>query len=151
MNGFSWLIDHQLAGMARPSTHRHEFEQELAFLREQGIGLMVSLTHERPDADLMARYDIAQLHLPVRDFTPPSLDQVSRFLGEAGMTIDSGKAVVVHCTAGIGRTGTMLACYLVAQGRTPEQAINEVRRLRPGSIETNEQVDLIYQVGEMLL
>jgi atypical dual specificity phosphatase len=54
-------------------------------------------------------------------------------------TVSNGAAVAVHCGAGLGRTGTLVACYLVAGGLSAEDAIAKVRRLRPGSIETAEQ------------
>ena len=56
------------------------------------------------------------------------------------------QAVAVHCLWGIGRTGTMLACYLVkGMNLTAEQAIQDVRVQRPYSIETYEQEELLYQ------
>ena len=64
------------------------------------------------------------------------------FVDEA---LSLGESVVVHCAAGYGRTGTMLACYLVHKGYGPTEAINEVRRKRPGSIETKEQENAIYE------
>ena len=45
----------------------------------------------------------------------------------------------IHCGAGLGRTGTLLACYFVSKGMTAKNAVARVRRLRPGSIETAEQ------------
>jgi atypical dual specificity phosphatase len=51
--------------------------------------------------------------------------------------------VAVHCAAGLGRTGVIVACYLITLGRTADEAIDEIRNLRPGSIETAEQVEAI--------
>ena len=51
--------------------------------------------------------------------------------------------VVVHCGAGLGRTGVVLACYFVNKGLSAQNAIARVRRLRPGSIETEDQADAV--------
>ncbi|MFC1847184.1 dual specificity protein phosphatase family protein [Chloroflexota bacterium] len=55
----------------------------------------------------------------------------------------NNKPVGVSCGAGLGRTGTILACYLVSRGYDADAAINEIRKNRPGSIETQEQEDAI--------
>ena len=53
---------------------------------------------------------------------------------------------MVHCLGGHGRTGTMLACYMVKyMGRTATEAIEEIRNTRPGSVETEEQEELIAE------
>jgi atypical dual specificity phosphatase len=51
----------------------------------------------------------------------------------------SGMGVAIHCAAGLGRTGTVLAAYFVAKGLSPREAVDRVRELRPGSVETVEQ------------
>ena len=54
-------------------------------------------------------------------------------------TLAAEMPVAVHCGAGLGRTGVVLAAYLVSKGMTAQAAIARVRRLRPHSIETEDQ------------
>jgi atypical dual specificity phosphatase len=135
LRNFSWLEGEQLAGCARPDS-----EEALAELANRGIGLVINL-HERPhDPALLARYGITELHLPVPDFTAPASEQLEQGVTAIEQALAQGKRVAVHCGAGLGRTGTLLAAYLVHQGLSPEQAIARVRAARPGSVETPEQV-----------
>ena len=148
MAGFSWVIDDKLAGMARPGS-RGELEADFAFLEDQGIELLFSLTETSVDRDAAAAHAIEVVHLPVADFTAPSLDQLSAFVRQARGSIGEGHAVWVHCGAGKGRTGTFLAAYFVATGRSAEQAIARIRELRPGSVETVEQEQAIARFAEV--
>lgn len=142
LNHFSFVIPGQLAGLARPGSWR-ALDLDLRELAGEGITALVSLTESALDEETVRAAGLAYLHLPVLDFSPPSPDQVDRFVAFAKETIATGGAVAVHCTAGMGRTGTMLACYLAAIGETPEEAIESVRRIRPGSIETHEQEEAV--------
>jgi protein-tyrosine phosphatase len=56
--------------------------------------------------------------------------------------------VAVHCFAGVGRTGTVLAAWMVAQGMEPDAAIEELRALRPGSVETRGQADAVRRFAQ---
>jgi atypical dual specificity phosphatase len=58
---------------------------------------------------------------------------------------EKGMGVAVHCGAGLGRTGVVLAGYFVAKGMSASNAIAKVRKLRPGSVETDEQAEAVAE------
>jgi atypical dual specificity phosphatase len=60
------------------------------------------------------------------------------------------KPVTVHCGAGKGRSGTFLAVFLVWRGMDPDEAVSEIRRLRPGSIETEAQLQSVHDFHQSL-
>ena len=132
MNGFSY-VEPQLAGMPLP------WGDDLDFLAAESVTFLVGLRTTAIDAGELAPRGIDYLHLPIEDFHPPTLEQQHIFVTEVQARIDAGEVVGVHCTAGLGRTGTLLATWFVHQGMAPDDAIAHVRTLRPGSIETEEQ------------
>ena len=148
-NDFSWVIDEQLAGMSRPGLWT-DVSEDIAFLRSKGIELLVSLTLDVPGEGQLAEHGIESLHLPIHDFQPPTMQQMLDFVGRTATVIERGGGVGVHCTAGIGRTGTMLAAFLVYQGSTAAEAIQQIREIRPGSIETVEQAEAVHAYYEYL-
>jgi atypical dual specificity phosphatase len=148
-HNFSFVIDGVLAGMECPGTYgrlRSDFE----YLKSAGIGAIVSLTCRELQRAFVEEFGFRYLCLPVADFTPPALAQIEAFLAFQQSAEKDGLATVVHCGAGLGRTGTMLACALVSRGMTPQASIDRVRTLRPYSIETTEQEDCIYHFAEVL-
>jgi atypical dual specificity phosphatase len=145
--GFSWIVPDELAAMPLPGRDR-PLDQDAAFLEQEGIRLLVSLTEEPPDPDTLLAHSIEPVHIPVRDFTPPSLEQMTEFAASVESSVANGRPVGVHCTAGLGRSGTMAAAYLVSTGVSADVAIATVRGLRPGSIETETQEDAIRRFEE---
>ena len=142
---YTVVIDGVLAGMERPGTTA-PLIKDLEFLKERGIGAIVSLTLDPLEPALIAEFGLRYLHLPVPDFAPPTLDQVRRFSEFQRSAEADGIATLVHCGAGHGRTGTMLACALVERGRKGWDAIREIRTLRPAYIETPDQEALVIEV-----
>jgi atypical dual specificity phosphatase len=135
----TWLDEERVAACRFPRS-----DGELAELAERGVSLVVNL-HERGHArERLERFGLSELHLPVRDFTPPTVEQLEQGVDALVSAIDGGTRVAVHCGAGLGRTGTLLACYLVQRGMPPSAAIDEIRKLRPGSVETQEQVAAVH-------
>ncbi len=139
---FSFVIEGELAGMAFPGRFA-DLHEDLTFLRRQGVGAIVSLTEYPLDQRSVEHAGFQYLHLPIPDYHPPTLGQVWTFLRFLERQRGNG-AVVVHCAAGQGRTGTMLACALVHRGQSAEEAIRAVRRLRPPSIDTDAQEAFVH-------
>lgn len=144
MAGFSWVIDDQVAGMPLPGSRR-PLEEDLLFLRDQGIDALVSLTETPVSPEALGHHGIEPLHLPVPDYHAPTQEQLDAYVGAVQGWMSEGRRVGTHCFAGRGRTGTFLAALFVARGMDAEAAIAEVRRLRPGSIETDAQEEAVRE------
>ena len=142
-NGFSWIDEPLLAAMAEPMD-----AEEFAWLRSQGIQLIVSLTEHPPHRDWINNAGLMLLHEPVVDMTPPTQEQIDNVLENIARANEHKMAVAVHCAAGLGRTGVILACYLVSKGEAGDEAIDRIRQLRPGSIETPAQEECVREFAQ---
>jgi atypical dual specificity phosphatase len=133
-DGFSWIEQPLLAALARPSS-----AEDLLWLRQEGIELLISLTEERPRRDWCNDAGLLVFHEPIDDMEAPSQEQLDRIASAILRAHERQMGIAVHCAAGLGRTGTILAAYYVAKGMSAANAMGRIRRLRPGSIETEEQ------------
>ena len=139
---FSWVIPLQLAGSMGPV-----LDGELLYLRRRGVKPIVRLERSTVSGEQSGLIDMAEY---VPDFQAPSLHQIDRIVPFIRRQIENDSSVVVSCRAGQGRTGTVLACYLMHEGYSAEGALESVRRLRPGSVESPLQQEFIYRYGDRL-
>ncbi len=137
-SGFSWIEKPLLAAMARPSG-----ADEFAWLRGHGIEVLLSLTEDRPRRDWIEAANLLVYHEPMEDMEPPAQEQIDRCVSAIVRANERKMGVAVHCGAGLGRTGVVLAAYFVTRGLNAANAVARIRRLRPGSIETEEQVGAV--------
>jgi atypical dual specificity phosphatase len=136
--GFSWIEKPLLAALARPTS-----PEEFQWLRTQGIEVLLSLTEDRPRRDWTEEAGLLVFHEPLEDMEPPTQEQMDRAVSAIQRATSQNMPVAVHCGAGLGRTGVILAAHFVTKGATAANAIARIRKLRPGSIETDEQEEAI--------
>ena len=134
-----------------PSREPHDaFGADLEQLQRAAPALVIALNEPVEFARLgipdfkaqLVRSGLAWRHVPIPDATVPgaAFESAWRIVGaEARAALRAGELVVLHCRAGLGRTGTVAARLLVEFGARPDDAIDAVRRVRPSAIVTRAQ------------
>lgn len=94
--------------------------------------------------ELVKKENILWLHFPIVDYSYPSIEQ-SNLWDELSIKLhsflDEDKTIVFHCLAGIGRSGTVALRLLVERGEDHLTALERLRLVRPGAVETLQQME----------
>ncbi|MEE3235580.1 MAG: protein-tyrosine phosphatase family protein [Candidatus Latescibacterota bacterium] len=151
---FGWLVPGQLAGSGDIAGWRaydaEVIRRNLSWLTEEGIGAIATLTASPLDKSILDEYQFEYKHIPIMDMTPPSIESIVEFVEFSTECLKQDKPILVHCSAGLGRTGTMLSCFMVSNGVEPLEAIMRVRESRPGSVETLEQEMRVIEYADSI-
>lgn len=147
--GFLWLKNGKLAGTPRPGIVQ-DLDYDLKALQRVGITTLVTLTETRPDSEALAEYGIDNIWAPFRDMTAPSITLAVDLCKRIQQLCDGNDVVAVHCRAGLGRTGTILASQLIWEGAPALDALETVRRIEPRWVQSDEQVEFLERFALFL-
>ena len=135
-----------------------DLQADLCVIRDWGANVLVTLMEQHELESLgvsdlesqVEHLDLEWMHLPIVDVSIPD-DEFETQWPIAGPRLHrllaSGGRCALHCKGGLGRTGTIAARLLVECGVEPQDAINAVRQVRPGTIETFEQENYVFRIA----
>jgi atypical dual specificity phosphatase len=148
--GFFWVRPDRLGGLPRPGIV-DSVEHDIEGLKRLGVTTLVTLEETATvDRSLLTNAGIEPEHFPVIDMDVPTLESAARLCGRIRARLASGGVVALHCRAGLGRTGTLLACQLVFDGEPALGAIERIRRLNPKCIQSQAQVEFLSSFESFL-
>jgi len=142
---FYWIINKKIGGMQKPGL-TSDIEDNLKTMKLLGVHVLVTLQQKTIDPSLLNKYGITGVHFPIVDMDIPDLDEVYQLFQKLQTYIKDNKSIVYHCKAGMGRTGTMLACHLLwIEKISSIQSIGKVRQINHKYIQTDEQLEFVKQ------
>ena len=132
-----------LAGEYPGARDEREARDRLRRLLDAGVTLFIDLTEAeeydlKPYAALLGEEasrlgrTVEHRRMSIPDMGVPTAEEMGRILAAIDGALEAGDVAYVHCYGGIGRTGTVVGCYLVAHGMSGKEAMKEIARLRRG-------------------
>ena len=158
-----WVEPRQfLAGEHPGKFDEEQTRRRVDALIEAGVDTFIDLTQANetfPYTHILAEqadvYGVRAAHhrFPIGDFGLPSDQMMNAILDKIDQSLRDMRKIYLHCWGGIGRTGTTVGCYLVRQGKTAEEALDQLSTwwrgvpkslFHPYSPETQDQVNFIH-------
>jgi len=145
----NWIVPGRFAAFRGPVNKSLSYEKAkkctpedvIPVFKKGNVNMVVRLNNKEYDTDRFTNHGISHKDYYFLDGSCPNNTLVDKFL-ETCENVEG--AIAVHCKAGLGRTGTMIACYLMKHYKFPANAVvGWIRLVRPGSILGNQQQFLI--------
>lgn len=133
--GFVWIEQGKIAASGLPSSHR-----QVEWLSKNGIKSILTLTEMSLPPDFLDGTTLSVEHVPMEDHGIPTLDALERGASYVEGQVNEGRPVVVHCLAGEGRTGCVLAAYAIkSRGMSAAEALSTLRKVKNGFVERPQE------------
>jgi atypical dual specificity phosphatase len=145
--GFLWLKRGVLAGTPRPGVF-FDLRYDLDALKRVGVTALVSVTQTPVEKDIISEYGIKCLRSPIPDMGAPDIEQAITICQAMERMIAADDVIAVHCRAGLGRTGTVLASYLIWEGTSALSALETVRRIEPRWVQSESQAAFLEEFAD---
>ena len=156
-----WLVEKVARlrdGMSPPETSRvtdrlwvggQHYERGLGRMRLFGIGATLNLRAESDDAQRGVALP-RHLWLPTPDDGAPTVAQMREGVAFIRAAVAAGAGVYVHCAQGVGRAPTLAAAYLIAEGESPREAMDMIRKVRPFITPTTTQMRRLEEWAKVM-
>ncbi len=129
--GFVWLEQGRLAGSGYPAS-----KGQLEWLVGQGVNSVLTLTQDPLPKEWADGLPLEVGHIPLEDHKAPDMDSLDRGADYVASKLREGKTLLVHCLAGEGRTGCVIAAYLIKdKGLGAADALKKIREVKPAFVE----------------
>lgn len=138
-----WILPNQLVGMPQPQV------DDLSALHNTGVKAIISLLEDEIGLDTYTKNNFKSKWIPIADDSAPTLKQVSDLVEYIDKQLDQNCPVAIHCKGGKGRTGTMLAAYLISKGTSYEDTMNQINEAKPNAIKKEFQINFLKKLSSI--
>lgn len=143
--GFVWIEEGRLAATPQPGVS-NDVDYDLDLLKRVGITTLITLTEQNFPQEALARHGLDNFHLAIPDRKAPSAAEMDMLVTRMRELLDANKVLAVHCRAGLGRTGTIIAAFMVREkGITAQTALDQIRKLNRQFVQSDDQEDFIVE------
>lgn len=123
--------------------------EDLQALKDKGIKAIVCLLEDGTIVESYEKNGFEKLWLPIIDDKAPTIEQVEKLIQFMDEQDKKGNQVSIHCKGGRGRTGTMIASYLISKGSSFDEAMKLIDDKQPNAIKKEFQINFLKELSNI--